>query len=192
MLNVAGAESVIGGNACKSQVRTSDISQYLGLDGIEAGRRKAATPGQVSCIATRSEAKSNQVEQMLCDRMVGGCIELRPEALRRLDLMRQELGELAAYVQGACNSVVDVSAKAGKHSSRNTDAPTIAFRKLRQLGRLIGAHQRHLPRGKLDRPAVLARQQAGTGGQDQISIATRVVDKFGSSLHAHGCPVHDA
>src|ERR1700682_4380484 len=78
ILNVAGAQPVTSGDACKSQVRSPDIPQYLGLDGIEAGCREAATFGELGCITIRSEAKSNQVEQMLRDRVVGGCFELRP------------------------------------------------------------------------------------------------------------------
>ena len=43
MLDVTGAETVVEGNLCEPQVRSSETAQYLGLDGFQASRCKTAT-----------------------------------------------------------------------------------------------------------------------------------------------------
>jgi hypothetical protein len=94
---------VVGGNLCKRQVRSSDIAQYLGLDGIEAGRGQAALRGDVGGVAVRPETKSDQIQEVPCDRVVGEGIELRPKPVRRLHLAQEQRGQLAAGVDGTRN-----------------------------------------------------------------------------------------
>jgi hypothetical protein len=149
---------VIRRNAGKRQLGPSDIPDP-GLDRIEASRREAATTGNVGGIAIRSDAKAHQIEEVLSDHMIGGRVEPWSHLMSGLDLTRKELGKLAVRIKRARDSIVTMPANLGQQFLLNTDAPTSAFRQLRDLRWLVGAHQRHLTHRKLDRPSALARKQ---------------------------------
>src|SRR6266851_3407722 len=111
MLDVTGAETMIEGNLCEPYVRSSETAQYLGLDGFQASRCKTAMTGNMGGIAVRPETKPDQVEQMLCYRVISGGIKLRPEPMCRLDLLQNKVGELVAGIDATRNLVVNAPAK---------------------------------------------------------------------------------
>jgi hypothetical protein len=145
MLDVTGAETVIEGNLREPQVRSSETAQYLGLDGFQASRCKAAMTGNMGGIAVRAETKPDQIEQMLGDRVIGGGIELRSEPMRRLDLLQNKVRKLVAGIDATRNLVVNAPAKLAEQFLRDSNAPPIPLGEVSHLRRLIGAQQNHLP-----------------------------------------------
>ena len=145
MLDVTGAETMIEGNLCEPQVRSTETAQYLGLDGFQASGGKAAMTGNMGSITVRPETKPDQVEQMLGYRVIGGGIELRSETMRRLDLLQNKARELVAGINATRNLVVNIPAKFAEQFLRDANAPSIPFREVRHLRRLISTHQNHLP-----------------------------------------------
>ena len=59
--------------------------------------------GNLGGIAVRPETKSDQVEQMLRYRVIGRGIQLRPEPMRRLDLLQNKVRELVAGIDATRN-----------------------------------------------------------------------------------------
>ena len=114
MLHVTGADAVSGGNQRKSQVGAAEPLQYIGFDGLQARRAEAAMAGQVGSVALRTETKPDQVKRVLRDRVIGGGAELRAEPVRRLDVVEEELRQVAG-VNEARNLVVDVLATVGEN-----------------------------------------------------------------------------
>src|SRR5262245_59669420 len=114
MLHVTGADVVDGGNLQKCQVGVSEAQQYVGFEGIETRRGNATMTGKVGGVALRAETKPDQVERVLRDRVIGGGAELRAEPVRRLDMMKDELRQVAG-VNETRNLVVDVLATVGEN-----------------------------------------------------------------------------
>ena len=81
---------------------------------MASSRGEAAMAGKVGSVAIRTETKPDQVERVLRDRVIGGGAELRAEPVRRLDMMEEELRQVAG-VNEARNLVVDVLATVGEN-----------------------------------------------------------------------------
>src|SRR5260370_13288023 len=100
MLDVARAETVGAGDASERHVRTGEISQDGGLDGIEASGGKPSMGRELSDISVRAETKRNEIEQVLSDGLVCRGVELWPEPVPGLDLMQQQFHQIRPRSEG--------------------------------------------------------------------------------------------
>jgi hypothetical protein len=188
VLDVAGAHAVSSGNVLKSEVPSSETSQYPSLDRVEASSSKSAMPGDLGDITIRSEAKRNEIEDILCGRMVGGGIELGSEPVCGLELVQQEIAQLVVRNRTR-NLVLDVPANVGNLTKRNLNAPSIAFRKLSYYPRLTAVPHCHISRRKVDGPVALGSLHTTTGCKNQKQLATRFLGgNIGSTIHMQGVP----
>lgn len=154
VLDVARAHTVVGGDVLESQVRISETSQDRSLDRVEANCGKSPVPGDVAGISGDPERKCHEVENILRGHVVGGGIELGPEPVRGLDLVQEKIANLTLGNRPR-NLILDVPANIGDLLMGNSNAPSIALRKLSYPGLLTAAHQCHISRRKIDGPAAL-------------------------------------
>src|SRR5262245_2481844 len=149
-------------------------------------------PRDMGGITSHPETKRNKVEDILCGHMVGGGIELGSEPVCGLELVQEEIAQPAPRNRPR-NLVLDVPADVGDLPIRNSNAPSIALRKLSYPRRLTAAPQCHISRRKVDGPAALVCPHTATGCKNQRQRTTRLLgDNIASTIHTQGRTAHAA
>src|SRR5262249_15353054 len=91
-----------------------------------------------------------------------------------------------------CDLGLGVSAKIDETLARNPDAPSAAWRELRQPRRLARVQQHDLSLGQIDGSAALGCLQSAVRCKEQVQAIARVSVEIVASIHPYGRAAHRA
>src|SRR5262245_42980002 len=143
--------------------RRSGFPRHRKIAALIASRRAAASPRflATSPASPATPRESATRSRIYCGHVVGGGIELGPEPVRGLDLVQEKIANLTLGNRPR-NLILDVLANIGDLLMGNSNAPSIALRKLSYPGLLTAAHQCHISRRKVDGSAALGGSHRAT------------------------------
>src|SRR5262249_26535397 len=93
---------------------------------------------------------------------------------------------------GLCDLGLGVSTKIDETLARNPDAPSAAWREMRQPRRLARGQQHHLSLGQIDGSAVLGCLQSAVRCNDQVQAIARFSVEIVAAIHPYGRSAHRA